>query len=338
VRSLLKIYLYINIIMTKTENSKSTKAPKAQTEQTVTAVVEDKKVKKTSKKEETPVTVQVAPAQVATVEEKKSTKKSAKKEETPVTAAPTVAPLEEKKSTKKSSKKEETQVTATTVAPVEEKKSTKKSAKKAEPLEKVEEAAGDDQTGGKKRKRYFRCVYRSKAGEIVHAGRYSGKKPKQAARKALTRIADKNELTIGESVTFLIQECTRGSKKKKYSYTGSRVNLPEPVKIQIAKKDKEGNKTGEFTTLEYLRDNVVKKISLKECGLEDVDLGEDGDEVEEEPVVKVKKATKKSASKKVSKKASTKKTETKSEAKAEPKVEVKTETKTESKKSKPKSK
>ena len=315
--------------MTKTENSKSTKASKAQTEtvkqpETVKQVeptvvpVEDKKTKKTSKKEETTVSPVTNP-----VEEKKFTKTS-KKEETPaVTVTPVTAPVEEKKS-KKTSKKEETptaSVSATVTATVEEKKS-KKTSKKEQVVEvkETEEVEGDDQTGGKKRKRYFRCVYRSKAGEIVHAGRYSGKKPKQAARKALTRIADKNSLNIGESVTFLIQECTRGSRKKKYSYTGSRVNLPEPVTVNIAKKDKDGNKTGEFSPLTYKRDNVVKKISLKECGLENVDLGEDVDEVEE-PVVKVKKATKKSASKKVSKKASTKKTT------SEQKVETKTETK-----------
>jgi hypothetical protein len=314
--------------MAKTETSKNTKASKAQ-EQVVVATpapapapVEDKKAKKTSKKEE------AAPASVPVVEEKKL-KKSAKKEE----ASPASAPVVEEKKAKKTDKKE------AAPAPVEEKKSKKstktESAKEAETVE-----ADADQTGGKKRKRYFRCVYRANDGEIVHAGRYSGKKPKQAARKALTRIADKNELSIGESVTFLIQECTRGSRKKKYSYSGSRVNLAEPITVEIAKKDKDGNKTGEFSTLTYKRDNTVKKISLAECGdLVNVDLGEDVEEVEE-PVVKVKKASKKTskkvASKKVSKKTSTKKAEpevAKTEVKAEVKAEVKTEPKVEAKKS-----
>jgi len=125
-------------------------------------------------------------------------------------------------------------------------------------------------------KRFFRCVYRGTNGTVVNAGRYSGKKPKQAACKALTAIVKKNNVTTGESVVFLIQECTRGSKKKKYSYEGSQVNLETPVQITITKKD------GSASKISYAKNNVLKKIQLSECGdLVNVELGED----EAQPVV-----------------------------------------------------
>ena len=126
-------------------------------------------------------------------------------------------------------------------------------------------------------------VYKSTDGQIIHAGRYSGKKPKQAACKALTGIVKNNSLETGEKVTFLIQECTRGSKKKKYSYTGSQVDLEEPVRITITKKD------GTSSQIEYTKNNEVKKISLSECGdLMNVDLAED-----QEEEVKLQRAEKK---------------------------------------------
>lgn len=133
--------------------------------------------------------------------------------------------------------------------------------------------------------RFFRCVYKTSNGEIVHAGRYSGKKPKQAACKALTGIVKNNELQTGEKVTFLIQECTRGSKKKKYSYVGCQVDLDEPVRITITKKD------GTTSEIEYTKNNEVKKISLSECeDLTQVEMAED--EVEEVKVQKVEKKAK----------------------------------------------
>ena len=140
-------------------------------------------------------------------------------------------------------------------------------------------------------KRFFRCVYRATDGSFVNGGRYSGKKPKQAASKALKAIVKKNNVTTGEEVTFLIQECTRGSKKKKYSYKGSQVDLAEPVKIKITKKD------GSAGEIAYRKHSVVKKIKLEECGdLVNAGFGDDDVVVPAEQVEVVVQATPKGRS------------------------------------------
>jgi hypothetical protein len=234
--------------------------------------------------------VEAAPAPVK--ESKKGGKKAAEPEPVAVPAPVEAAPV--KKGGKKAAAPEPVVVPAPVeAAPV--KKGGKKAAApepvvEAPPAKKAKTAKG----GSKKEEveaakpvghRFFRCVYKTSAGEIVHAGRYSGKKPKQAACKALTGIVKNNELATGEKVTFLIQECTRGSKKKKYSYVGCQVDLDEPVRITITKKD------GTTSEIEYTKNNEVKKISLSECeDLTQVEMAED--EVEEVKVQKVEKKAK----------------------------------------------
>jgi hypothetical protein len=258
--------------------AKANTQTKAQKATEVVAPVEIKESKKSKKVE--PV-VEAAPAPVEVKETKKGGKKTVEKVEPVVEAVPV-------KETKKGGAKKE--VVAPVVVPVKEaeeqvketkKGGAKKSAKKdAKPKKEVDDL--------KVVHRYFRCVYKSTDGQIVHAGRYSGKKPKQAACKALTGIVKNNGLETGEQVTFLIQECTRGSKKKKYSYVGSQVDLTEPVRIKITKKD------GSSSEIEYTKNNEVKKISLSECGdLMNVDLPEDHEEdVKVQRVKRVVKKTK----------------------------------------------
>ena len=128
-------------------------------------------------------------------------------------------------------------------------------------------------------------TYLNMKNEVVNAGRYSGKKPKQAACKALTGIVKNNVLAVGEEVKFLIQECTRGSKKKKYSYIGSQVDLSEPVKIIIKKKD------GTQSEIKYTKSNLVRKIDFTECiGLLNVELA--AEECETQEVIKLQKVNK----------------------------------------------
>jgi len=241
---------------------------------------------KTEKVEAAPVVV-AAPV----VEDKKSKKtKTEKVEAAPVVVA---APVVEDKKSKKT-KQEEVKVDT---------KSTKTTKSKTSKASKQEDAEENDP-----RKRYFHCVYKNADGEVVRAGRYSGKKPKQAARKALSRVVDKNELQIGQKITFLIKECTRGRKKKSYSYEGSRVLLDKPVEVSIKKKD------GTSAKLLYKHDNVVKKVALTECAdLLDVEFNDEEENVQEAgsknvKVVKKAKATssksadtKSTASKKTSK-------------------------------------
>ena len=263
--------------------AKANTQTKAQKATEVVAPVETKETKKSKKTE--PV-VEATPAPVE-VKETKESKKS-KKTEPVVEAAPVVEAKESKKGGKKTAEP------VVEAAPVKE---TKKGGKKAEP---VVEAVVETKKGGAKKTtkkesakeeeavvkaghRYFRCVYKTTDGDIIHAGRYSGKKPKQAACKALTGIVKNNGLETGEKVVFLIQECTRGSKKKKYSYVGQQVDLKEPVKIKITKKD------GSTSEIEYTKNNEVKKVSVSECGdLMNIDLPED-----QEDEVKLQRAEKK---------------------------------------------
>lgn len=230
----------------------------------------------------------VQEAVVEKVVEKKSTKKSSTKavepvqEATPVKAVEKVEDVKSTKSTKSS------------------KKSAKKSAKKTKKSVKPKVAAKEEGVEGdqEKGKRYFHCVYKSNEGAVVRAGRYCGKKPKQAAKKALSRVVEKNEVKNGENLVFLIKECTRGSKKKMYAYSGARVLLDTPVTVPLKKV----NKDGKPVVLTYKHANNVKKVALTECGdLVNVDFEDDevAAPVEAAPVVKV---TKKSDTKKSSKK------------------------------------
>ena len=248
--------------------------------------VETKKGGSKKAKEEVTVTAPV-PVPEPVKETKKGGSKKATKEEVTEPAKET-----KKGGTKKAAKEE---VTVPTTEPVKEtKKGGSKKAKEVVPEpEPVQEAEQEGEQEGEPVKtghRFFRCVFKNTDGEIVHAGRYSGKKPKQAARKALTGIVKKNSLEVGERVIFLIQECTRGSKKKKYSYVGAQINLPEPISVTIRKKD------GQKSEIIYTKDNEVKKISLSECGdLLDVVMEEDGPEVAPVRLQRkpAKKATKK---------------------------------------------
>jgi len=73
--------------------------------------------------------------------------------------------------------------------------------------------------------RYYKCLYNDE-----EFGRYAGK-PTQAAKKAFGSIVKRFNYT--DPIVFSIRECTRGSKRKIYTYEGERVKLDKPVTIQI---------------------------------------------------------------------------------------------------------
>ena len=232
--------------------------------------------KKTANSEST---VQAVP-EVAVPPSKTASRGKKTQEAAPVTPATPVVETTLQTSSKKGGKRsQETTATApvapavaTPAAPVQTGgKKSKKTTPVVEVVEPVVAAVEGQDDGTQVRgKRFFRCLYRATDGSVVNAGRYSGKKPKQAASKAFTAIVKKNNVTTGESVTFLIQECTRGSRKKKYSYEGSQVNLPTPVEIKIKKKD------GTFSQISYAKNNVLKKIALSECNdLVNVELADE---------------------------------------------------------------
>ena len=121
----------------------------------------------------------------------------------------------------------------------------------------LDEGLGDDID-----KRYFKCIMINANGEAISTGRYSGKKPKQAASKACTRLyEDQKELNnTPDKIIFGMHECTRASKKKKkYFYVGRRVKLAEPEEVHINKIDP---KTGKNMIIRYFYNNDVTKLTI----------------------------------------------------------------------------
>jgi len=188
-------------------------------------------------------------------------------------------------------------------------------------------------------KRYFKCIMINKEGVAISSGRYSGKKPKQAASKACTRLIDSyknSDEEIPEKIVFGMHECTRASKKKKkYFYTGCRIQLEEPEEVEIKKIDP---KTGKNMVIRYNYNNDVRKLTdVDTCEEYPLLCNYDAKEGEEQEggakkvkVVKKgkkvpKKGTKKVATKKVVKKAVSKKAASKKSAskKSAPKKQIK---------------
>lgn len=115
----------------------------------------------------------------------------------------------------------------------------KKSVGKKVPVRATKKPANVQEGGEEDQKtqsnRFFKIV--SKDGS-TH-GRFSGKKPKQAANKALTSLLKENKAAKKEVkgvINFSIIECTRGSKHKTYDYEGQRKKLPEKMTVTIDDK------------------------------------------------------------------------------------------------------
>jgi hypothetical protein len=143
------------------------------------------------------------------------------KEVTPAKSTKTAAPVGGK-----------TSVVEKSVASADKpKKQVKKAAKKSTKKTVKKELEPKAETKGS-RTRYFKVFV---DGEEAPHGRFSGAKPKQAANKALTSLAkalEQNGAAAGK-INFSIVECTRGSKHKRYEYTGERVKLDTPMRVQI---------------------------------------------------------------------------------------------------------
>lgn len=106
--------------------------------------------------------------------------------------------------------------------------------------------------------RYFKAIYRLD-DEIGFRGRYGGVKPKQAANKVISALRRNMDLGDGDHINFAICECTRGSRKKIYTYTGFQETLDTPVEVPITRKD------GTVCNITYRRQNTVHKVSNEDC-------------------------------------------------------------------------
>ena len=91
-------------------------------------------------------------------------------------------------------------------------------------------------------KRYFKILIESIRPEkgspkvapedlSANGGRYAGKNPMQAAKKAFTRISKAGKKKGTCAYVFSIQETTQGSAKKVFTYRGERRQLEKPQAI-----------------------------------------------------------------------------------------------------------
>lgn len=97
--------------------------------------------------------------------------------------------------------------------------------------------------------RHFTVLNYPKEGE--NYGWYAAKSPKRAASKAFSQISRKIGLNNNSEKNFMvfsIQERTRNTKNKTYTYMGTRVKLNKPLII------KRGNKE-----IKYYYKNVISK-------------------------------------------------------------------------------
>jgi hypothetical protein len=170
----------------------------------------------------------------------------------------------------KASAKKTTKKTTKTTKTTKGSKVAKKTTQKRQPAKKKATATKkkvqppvqetETELDGKKSRRFFKLIYKD---EIF--GRLKGSKPKQAASKALTaiiKLSKKNgEFVEGSEKTyqFSIQECTRKSKNKVYTYVGRREKLPNPVSVVIT-VEKDGVTTEKSVGYEYT--NKVKKLKM----------------------------------------------------------------------------
>lgn len=197
----------------------------------------------------------------------------------------------------------------------------KKAAQKVVPKGKVAKAAPSSKgskksTGSKKpvskknskpapaKERFFKLVD-PETGET--SGRYTGKTPKQAASKGYTKrlkkYKEEGKKHPHKSIIYM-RESTRGSSKKYYGYSASRIQLPEPQQLKI--KDK---LTGKKKIITYHYRNKIKKVMVPDMigGVETRVVKAGSKRVAKSGSKKVSFGNSKGASKKGSKKVATKK-------------------------------
>ena len=172
------------------------------------------------------------------------------------TAEPTVAPLPPVEKMAGGAKKELALKSAKPAAKkAGSKRPASKSAKKAQKGGAVVRTARTADDG----KRYFKLI---DGNSHAASGRYTGETPKQAASKSFTKILKRFKDTkkpAPKQMTIYLCESTRGSNRKVYGYSASRVKLETPQELEI--KDKV---TGEVKTITYNYRNKIKKVAVPE--------------------------------------------------------------------------
>jgi hypothetical protein len=112
--------------------------------------------------------------------------------------------------------------------------------------------------GSAKNSRYFKMV---NSKDMSTTGRYTGETPKQAASKGYTKLIQsykKDGKAIPSKTNIFLRESTRGSNKKIYGYSASRVKLDKPQTLQIP------DGKGDVKEITYHYRNKIKKIAIPE--------------------------------------------------------------------------
>jgi len=137
-------------------------------------------------------------------------------------------------------------VESATVAPVAVPESTSSTEKKRagrkqkEPAAKTEEGDGEAEEGAQESgRRYFKILNESIDPPLADAttgttGRYSGRNPMQAAKKAFKQICRRSGQTGNYVCRLTIQECTHSSQKRQFTYDCRREKLDTPQQVKKA--------------------------------------------------------------------------------------------------------
>ncbi len=144
---------------------------------------------------------------------------------------------------------------------------------KAKSVPKEKKSKDDSSKDDKVLKRSFKGVYVNCEGVVVLSGRYCGKKPMQAARKALTGIYrryknynkehPKSKKSLTGKVYFGVKETSQQSKHKKiYWYVGEKLDLDVPHERVLKTIDPV---TGKNKVISHKSKNDVKKASVEDC-------------------------------------------------------------------------
>jgi len=103
--------------------------------------------------------------------------------------------------------------------------------------------------------RYFKLINNTN-GNNKTFGRYRGKTPKQAAKKAFSSLIKRNYNELNKStndnINFSIIECTSNSKNKIYNYFGKRLRVENPFTRTVYKNGKSIQIQFKFNNLVYM--------------------------------------------------------------------------------------
>jgi len=115
------------------------------------------------------------------------------------------------------------------------------------------------------RKRYFHCVY-----DDTSFGRFCGKTPLQAAKKAMSSLTGKKSnkwkysASIDKRFDFELVECTRRSARRTFFYSGTKTRLENPVIVTIGRDPIK-------KIIEFRNKSIVKRIKMEDMS-DDVNI------------------------------------------------------------------